>query len=309
MFLVATLPSRKSVQVAFIAASFLVTSDLPDAPQDEFASSRRSLNAKVNLSHCLYREDFTEPVSSYIIFSEATSSRTIVNHNALPEMTLDEFVDLTREVFEPSNTKDVEQVWFHFEGRNLPTTTECIRYLRDLNIIQNEEGKKAQMQLKISVELEKPGRPGLQELAYEADVIFYSRSWAQAEGHDSAEKCLMEQIKLLCANNDGGERCVGNRLLVCTWGAEGACAVNLPDLSSSVGALQSTSDADLSIFHSPAYNFPDQPIIDTTGAGDTFIAGALFGLVRRDRGSNADSRSWSLKRTLDFANGLAGRKI
>lgn len=33
--------------------------------------------------------------------------------------------------------------------------------------------------IKISVEAEKPARPGLQELANEADVVFYSKSWAQ----------------------------------------------------------------------------------------------------------------------------------
>lgn len=32
---------------------------------------------------------------------------------------------------------------------------------------------------KVSVEAEKPGRPGLQEMAAEADVVFFSKSWAQ----------------------------------------------------------------------------------------------------------------------------------
>jgi ketohexokinase len=36
--------------------------------------------------------------------------------------------------------------------------------------------------VKISVELEKPGREGLQELALEADVVFYSKSWAVVSG-------------------------------------------------------------------------------------------------------------------------------
>jgi ketohexokinase len=31
---------------------------------------------------------------------------------------------------------------------------------------------------KISVEVEKPGREGLIELAAEADVVFYSKGWA-----------------------------------------------------------------------------------------------------------------------------------
>jgi len=31
----------------------------------------------------------------------------------------------------------------------------------------------------VSVEVEKPGREGLEELAAEADVVFYSKSWAE----------------------------------------------------------------------------------------------------------------------------------
>lgn len=33
--------------------------------------------------------------------------------------------------------------------------------------------------IKISVEVEKPGRAGLEDLAAEADVVFYSKSWAK----------------------------------------------------------------------------------------------------------------------------------
>lgn len=32
--------------------------------------------------------------------------------------------------------------------------------------------------MKISVEVEKPGREGLERLVAEADVVFYSKSWA-----------------------------------------------------------------------------------------------------------------------------------
>lgn len=59
--------------------------------------------------------------------------------------------------------------------------------------------------------MEKPGREGLQELAEEADVVFYSKSWAQvgrllpiiftisftdawqANGYKSAEECVRKQ--------------------------------------------------------------------------------------------------------------------
>ncbi len=33
--------------------------------------------------------------------------------------------------------------------------------------------------VKISVEVEKPAREGLQDLAALADIVFYSKSWAQ----------------------------------------------------------------------------------------------------------------------------------
>lgn len=36
--------------------------------------------------------------------------------------------------------------------------------------------------VKISVEIEKPGREGLSELAIKADVVFYSKSWAKVKG-------------------------------------------------------------------------------------------------------------------------------
>lgn len=35
----------------------------------------------------------------------------------------------------------------------------------------------------ISVEIEKPGREGLLDLVPEADVVFYSKSWAQVSGY------------------------------------------------------------------------------------------------------------------------------
>jgi len=62
----------------------------------------------VDLDSCFYREDFQEPASSYIIRNEANNSRTIVNHNALPEMCFDEFVRL-------SDSFGSDAAWYHFE--------------------------------------------------------------------------------------------------------------------------------------------------------------------------------------------------
>ena len=47
----------------------------------------------------------------------------------------------------------------------------------------------------------------------------------------------------------------------------------------------------------------DEPteVVDTIGAGDTFIAGMLFALNNH--------AEWALQRKLEFANELAGRKV
>lgn len=47
-------------------------------------------------------------------------------------------------------------------------TLGCIQYLR-----------KKFPSIRVSVEVEKPGRPGLEGLANVADVVFYAKSWAQ----------------------------------------------------------------------------------------------------------------------------------
>lgn len=78
------------------------------------------------------------------------------------------------------------------------TTLRCIRYLRD-----------SDPDAKISVEVERPGREGLPELAAEADVVFYSKTWAevwsmdrlspqkltlpQDQGYRTADECLEAQ--------------------------------------------------------------------------------------------------------------------
>jgi ketohexokinase len=161
----------------------------------------------VDFSHCIYREESREAASSYIIRSEENGSRTIVNYNGLPEMTFDEFKDVANAVKE---TGAGEEDWWHFEvrlnhctddlivwnypksahlfdqGRIPDVTLECIRYLR-----------KSASTNSISVEVEKPGRPGLEDLAAEADGVFYSRSWAQAKGYNNATECLRAQSRVM----------------------------------------------------------------------------------------------------------------
>ncbi|CEJ81118.1 hypothetical protein VHEMI01263 [[Torrubiella] hemipterigena] len=168
-------------------------------PRKDSLASQRILSSfgnnssRLHFGHCIYREDYEEAASSYIIRSDQTGSRTLVNYNNLPEITVDEFSQIASS-FSPD-----DQTWWHFEGRIPETTLECIRLLR---------GKLPNTT--ISVEVEKPGREGLVQLAASADVVFYSRTWAEHRGYKSAEQCLQTEKP---------------KRGFCPWGALGAGAV------------------------------------------------------------------------------------
>lgn len=88
--LVAVLPAKASVASKQILAGF---------------------GPGVQLTNCIYREQFKEPASSYIIKSQASGSRTIVNYNELPEMTVEEFTAIADKI-------GANATWFHFEVRD-----------------------------------------------------------------------------------------------------------------------------------------------------------------------------------------------
>ena len=83
---------------------------LPSKSSKASQQIQSSLGNKVWLDSCIYRESFSEPASSYIITSQATGSRTIVNYNELPEMTHTEFFA----AIEPLRAV-TDRPWFHFE--------------------------------------------------------------------------------------------------------------------------------------------------------------------------------------------------
>ncbi len=63
----------------------------------------------ISFQHCIYREGATEAASSYIIRSKETGSRTLVNYNALDEMTVAEFEAIARDFRAEGKS------WWHFE--------------------------------------------------------------------------------------------------------------------------------------------------------------------------------------------------
>ena len=85
---------------------------------------------------------------------------------------------------------------------------------------------------------------------------------------------------------------LSSALLCCTWGEKGASILQKRD-----GVEGEWAHVDKWI---PGNGAPQ--VIDTIGAGDTFIAGMTYALTCHEQ-------DWSLQKKLCFANELAGRKV
>ena len=81
---------------------------LPSTSSEGTIKVKSSLRPTVDLTHCIYREEWEEPASSYIIRSQSSGSRTIVNYNDLPEMTSEEFITMADRLGDKLK-------WCHFE--------------------------------------------------------------------------------------------------------------------------------------------------------------------------------------------------
>lgn len=179
----------------------------------------------IDLSACQTVAGGTTPTSC-IYLNSRNGSRTIVHSRDLPEYAARNFADIDLDAFD----------WLHFEGRNVEETRRMIDLARTVR-----------PGLPVSVEIEKP-RSGIEILIDGVDVVLFSRDYALARMHDSAES-LLDSISTPA-------------LRVCAWGETGAYA-RTPD----GGRLQ-------------AFAYPPEVVVDTLGAGDAFNAGLLDALIR-----------------------------
>ena len=153
--------------------------------------------------------------------------------------------------------------WIHFEGmRNVPEILQMIDRIDSYNSQSNSK-------IRVSVELEK-ARENLDALLPRGDVVFLGRTFAESRGCMFASEAVTTLYP----------KCKQGACLICAWGGCGADAMG-PD-----GQL----------LHSDA--FPPDKIVDTLGAGDTFIAGMIYSLCQEK----------SLKEAITFACKLAGMK-
>ena len=181
--------------------------------------------------------------TSYITLSRSTGSRSIVHHRDLPEYAAKDFLALDLRPFD----------WVHFEGRALDQLKPMLERARGMCGIP------------ISIEVEKP-RDGIEGVFCEADALFFSRHYAEARGFRDATELLGSLPR--------------GTLATCTWGAQGAWAL----------------DSDGRVLHQQAC--PPPLLVDTLGAGDVFNAGMLAAL----------SSGLPVAEALRRANRLAGEQ-
>ncbi|CAE6471259.1 unnamed protein product [Rhizoctonia solani] len=137
--------------------------------------------ANVNTRLCARRDASGVPASYIMCATDGTKS--VVNHNPIPDILHDEFVRLVAPLFSPPTPAsgvepDLSQApfeWLHFEGRTVQTT---LSNLTGLDGLAQERGWRNKVVF--SVEISRPGRQGQEALVKHADVVFFSHAYASS---------------------------------------------------------------------------------------------------------------------------------
>jgi ketohexokinase len=181
----------------------------------------------IDTTACRLLDRGSMPVST-ILLNTTSGSRTIVHYRDLPEYTCAEFESLDLESCD----------WLHFEGRNIEQLELMLR--------------RAHTQfpsIPRSLEIEKPHQ-GIEALFGLANVLLFSRDYANHQGYDAPE----ELLRYVHGSSPQAD-------LYCTWGEQGAVALD------QLGRVS----------RQPA--IVPHRVIDTLGAGDTFNAAVIHGYL------------------------------
>lgn len=201
------------------------------------------------LTPTVSREDTTMPVS-HIIFNEETGSRTILHYKDpnFPELSYEQF-QATIDSSKLSQGID----WVHFEARNV------VQYEQMMSELWKWEETQRPL---ISLELEKDRKEApVENLLPFANVIFVSKEFCSRRGWNTPEFALSSIAKHAPSNG---------QYWVITWGERG-----------SYFAYIDRFVEQQELTHVPAVATSE--VVDSVGAGDTFIASFISRLVDRHK--------------------------
>lgn len=190
--------------------------------------------------------------SAWILHSAENGTRSVVNHNPLPDITHEEFVSLLGPLLVPENYPQTSPVisptsspattptsrsstsgsrplpslfnpnspapfdWLHFEGRSVKTTLSNITGLDGL-----ARERKWRSHCVFSVDIGRKGRQGVEALIPHADILFLNKYYAQANSPHYANTPRAFLLSLASIAPP-------HALLVAHWGSEGAALLSLP---------------------------------------------------------------------------------
>ncbi|KAJ7756461.1 hypothetical protein DFH07DRAFT_742829 [Mycena maculata] len=184
--------------------------------------------------------------SAWVLESAENSTRTVVNHNPLPDITHEEFVSMLGPLLAPENymfpasptpsptltaapprspnlasqpnpNSPAPFDWLHFEGRSVKTTLSNITGLDGL---ARERKWRSHCVFSVDVGRSK-GRQGVEALIPHADVLFLNKHYAQANSPNFATSPRAFLLSLTSIAPP-------HALLVAHWGSEGAAVLSLP---------------------------------------------------------------------------------
>lgn len=195
----------------------------------------------VNTELCKFYDHHTLPMATCILNNQ-NGSRTILSYSqSFPKLNAKTFVENV-----DINNYDI----IHFEGRDLDDVSRMIDH-----VLRHREGTAKPL---ISGEMEKPKRLlGLEmHIQPKVDLLFVNKDIARSKGYKDAMETVTKISNLQ----------LNARYIICPWGDQGAAFAEL---------LQ---DENVWRYNKvPAFKL--WKAVDTLGAGDTFIAGVIYGLL------------------------------
>lgn len=156
--------------------------------------------------------------------------------------------------------------WVHFEARHPEETIKMIQSVREHNTRHKES-------IVISLDFESTYERNL-ELCGLCDYVVFSKELAMKQGWMAAEEACLELARVLHSSRQP--------TIICPWGSTGATFIDNSRNCQTVEAYKS------------------EMVVDTLGAGDSFMAGFIYATYTLRR---------SLRDAIEFANRVAGYKI